>query len=404
MFRHKSNIFMALALVVALSGCDDTKAETAGAAAAPPPPEVGIVVLQPQTIGLTAELPGRVNAFKAAEIRPQVSGIILERNFEEGGLVQQGQQLYQIDPALYRAAFNTAQAQLQSAEASLRSANLLAQRYKGLISSRAVSQQEYDNAVAARDQAAAAVASAKAAVETAQINLNYTKVFSPITGRIGKSSVTPGALVTANQATPLALVQQLDPIYVDLTQSSTDLLRLRQRMAADKAAGGTGAAPSVELLVEALGQQPYPQKGELQFADVTVDPATGNVQIRAQFPNPDEQLLPGLFVRARLQQGSLENAFLVPQQAVVRNPDGSAMLWVVTPEGKAQTKPVTLAQALADKWVVTAGVAAGDRAIVEGVIKVQPGATVRTVDLAATPATTAPAAGAAPQTPSKDAN
>ena len=217
-------------------------------------------------------------------------------------------------------------------------------------------------------------------METAQINLNYTKVLSPISGRIGKSSVTPGALVTANQATALALVQQLDPIYVDLTQSSTDLMRLRQRLSSERAAGGEGKAPQVELMLDALGQT-YAQKGELQFADVTVDTATGNVQVRAQFPNPDEQLLPGLFVRARLEQGTLENVFLVPQQSIVRASDGSALAWVVDAEGKAQNKPVVIRQAQEDKWIVTEGLAAGDKVIVEGIINVQKGMPVKAVDL-----------------------
>jgi len=392
--QNKSNLFMVLPVILALAGCGEKS--SAASAGAPPPAEVGIVVVQPQTVPLLAELPGRVNANKAAEIRPQVSGIILQRNFEEGSLVKEGQQLYQIDPALYQANFNTAQAQVARAQASLRAAELLAQRYKGLIASRAVSQQEYDDAVAKRDQAAADVASAKAALETAQINLNYTKVFSPITGRIGKSAVTPGALVTANQATPLALVQQLDPIYVDLTQSSSDLLRLRQRYAQQKAADGTVPAPSVELVIDALGET-YAHKGALQFSDVSVDPATGNVQIRAQFPNPDEQLLPGLFVRARLEQGAIENAYLVPQQAVVRSVSGEAMAWVVDADNKAQMKPVQTAQALGDKWVVTAGLSAGDRVIVQGSIKVQPGALVKPVDLNAPPP--APAA-----TDNKDAH
>lgn len=393
MLRNKSNIFMMMALSLGLAGCGDDQA-----ASSPPPvpTEVGVVVLSPENVPLLADLPGRVNAFKAAEIRPQVSGIVLERSFEEGSMVDAGQQLYQIDPALYQAAYNTAVAQLQRAEATFKSADSMAQRYKGLVSARAVSRQEYDDAVAAQAQAAADVAIARAAVETAQINLNYTKVLSPISGRIGKSSVTPGALVTANQADPLALVQQLDPIYVDLTQSSTDMMRLRERLSADKAAGGTGRPPSLTLTLDAISQT-YAHKGELQFEDVTVDTATGNVQVRAQFPNPDGQLLPGLFVRARLQQGEIRNAFLVPQQSVVRVAGGGAMAWVVDSDNKAQQRPVEIAQALQDKWVVTAGLASGDRVIVEGVIKVQPGAVVKPVEVGH--AGVAPAAG----TPAADA-
>lgn len=386
MLCPKTKIIVSLLLVSALSGCgDEVKAQGAPNAAV----EVGVVVVQPQTVALSTSLPGRVTAYKSAEIRPQVSGIVLERNFEEGGLVKAGQQLYQIDPALYEAAYHTATAQLQRAQATFKSADLMAQRYKELVGSRAVSRQEYDNAVSAQAQAAADVASAKAAVETAQINLNYTKVFSPISGRIGKSSVTPGALVTANQSTAMALVQQLDPIYVDLTQSSSDLMRLRQRISADKAAGGEGKAPKVELTLDALNQA-YAHKGELQFSDVTVDPATGNVQVRAQFPNPDEQLLPGLFVRASLEQGVLENVFLVPQQSVIRTSDGSAMAWVVDAEGKAQIKPVQTRQSQNDKWIVTSGLQAGEKVIVEGVIKLQKGVPVKAIEIgqAATPAAT----------------
>ena len=387
MLCPKTKIIVSLLLISALSGCgDEVKAQAAPNSAV----EVGVAILQPQTVALTADLPGRVTAYKSAEIRPQVSGIILSRNFEEGGLVKAGQQLYQIDPALYEAAYHTAAAQLQHAQATFKSSDLMAQRYKELVGSRAVSRQEYDDAVSAQAQAAADVASAKAAVETAQINLNYTKVLSPISGRIGKSSVTPGALVTANQSTAMALVQQLDPIYVDLTQSSSDLMRLRQRLSAEKAAGGEGKAPEVELTLDALSQT-YAHKGELQFSDVTVDPATGNVQVRAQFPNPEEQLLPGLFVRARLEQGALENVFLVPQQSIIRTSDGSAMAWVVDADGKAQIKPVQIRQAQNDKWIVTSGLQAGEKVIVEGVIKLQKGVPVKAVEAgqsapAATPA------------------
>ncbi len=396
MLCPKTKIIVSLLLVSALSGCgDEVKAQGAPNAAV----EVGVTVLQPQTVALTTDLPGRVTAYKSAEIRPQVSGIILERNFEEGGLVKAGQQLYQIDPALYEAAYHTATAQLQRAQATFKSADLMAQRYKELVGSRAVSRQEYDNAVSAQAQAAADVASAKAAVETAQINLTYTKVLSPISGRIGKSSVTPGALVTANQSTAMALVQQLDPIYVDLTQSSSDLMRMRQRISADKAAGGEGRAPQVELTLDALNEA-YAHKGELQFSDVTVDTATGNVQVRAQFPNPDEQLLPGLFVRARLEQGVIENAFLVPQQSIIRTSDGSAMAWVVDAEGKAQIKPVQVRQAQSDKWIVTSGLQAGEKVIVEGVIKLQKGVPVKAVEVGQPASAAAPAAA----TPAKEAH
>jgi membrane fusion protein (multidrug efflux system) len=330
-------------------------------------------------VAITTELPGRVSAFQSADIRPQVSGIILARLFEEGGFVQAGQQLYQIDPAIYQANLATAEAQLKRAEASLKSLSALAQRYRQLVRENAVSRQEVDDAVAAAAQGEAEVAIARAARDTAQINLDYTKVFSPISGRIGKSAVTPGALVTANQADPLALVQQLDPLYVDVSQSSAELMRLRQSMQEGKVAG-TASEAEVELILDDIGQR-YEHKGTLKFSDVTVDQSTGNVQIRAVFPNPDAKLLPGLFVRAVVHQGQLTNVLLVPQQAVTRAPDGQAMAWVVDAEDKAQSVPVKTLRAIKDKWVVSEGLNPGDRVIVEGAIKIAPGAPVRPLDL-----------------------
>lgn len=395
------------AVVLMLAGCGDGSGEEkaaqgqqgakpqAGAPAGVPAVEVGVVTLKAQDIDLTTELPGRVSAFQSADIRPQVNGIILERLFEEGSFVQAGQQLYQIDPAIYQANLATAEAQLKRAEATLKSQSALAQRYRSLIKENAVSKQEVDDAVAAQAQGEAEVAIARAARDTAQINLDYTKVFSPISGRIGKSSVTPGALVTANQAEPLALVQQLDPLYIDVTQSSADLMRLRQGIEQGKVSGNSNEA-AVELVLDDLGQS-YEHKGVLKFSDVTVDQSTGNVQIRALFPNPDSKLLPGLFVRALIHQGTLPNVLLVPQQSVTRSADGQAMAWIVDDNNKAQSVPVKTTRTIKDKWVVSDGLHAGDRVIVEGSIKVSPGAAVKPVDLAEQPQKETPAESAAEQ-------
>ena len=347
---------------------------------APQAAEVGIVTIHRQSVSLDVELPGRTSAFQAAEIRPQVNGIVLERLFEEGSLVEAGQQLYQIDPATYKANYNTAVAQLKRAEATVKSVRSLVERYKDLLEYEGVSKQEYDNAVASLAQAEADVAIGKAAKEMAEINLNYTKVLSPISGRIGKSAVTPGALVTANQPQALALVQQLDPIYVDVTQSSSDLMKLKQGIAKGVVVGNAEEA-SVTLKIDELGQT-YAHPGLLKFSDVTVDEATGNVQIRALFPNPDHQLLPGLFVRAIVKQGELKDVLLVPQQAVTRNASGQASAWVVTEDNKAEMRPIVTSHAIKDKWLVTEGLNDGDRVIVEGTIKVRPGMPVMPVEIA----------------------
>lgn len=371
MLGRKAFILAIAALV--LTGCGEEEAGQQPGG----PTEVGVVTLQTESISLNAELPGRTSAFEVAEIRPQVSGIIQKRLFEEGGMVTKGQQLYQIDAAPFEAAYNTADAQLKRAQATLKSSRALAGRYKDLVSADAVSKQEYDDATARLGEAEADVAIAQANRDTAQINLNYTKVYSPITGRIGKSAVTPGALVTAAQAEPLALVQQLDPIYVDLTQSSSDLLKLRDKIAAGTVASSSGETP-VKLVFDDLNTE-YGQTGTLKFADVTVDPGTGNIQIRALFPNPDGIILPGLFVRARMTQGELTDALLVPQQAVTRSPDGKALAWVVDKESKAQQVPIETAEAIGDRWVVTSGLQSGDQVIVEGAVKIQPGAAVKAV-------------------------
>jgi membrane fusion protein (multidrug efflux system) len=353
------------------------------------PVPVGTVTVAAQPVSITRELPGRVNAYRTAEIRPQVNGIILKRLFEEGSDVKKGQQLYQIDPAPYQAAFNSARADLQKAEANVGAVKARLGRYEELVKISAVSKQDYDDAVAQLNQNEAAVAIAKAAVDTARINLNYTKVTSPIDGRIGKSLVTEGALVTANQQAPIALVQQLDPIYVDVTQSSAELLRLRSEMTG---ANANADAP-VTVFMEG-NKEPYAHQGKLQFSDITVDEGTGAVELRALIPNPDHVLLPGLFVRARIEQATHEDAILVPQRAVSRNPDGSASVWVVGEDNKVNPRVIEVADASGDSWIVTNGLENGDRVVVEGTQKIRPGADVKPL-----PAGDAPADGQNAQAP-----
>lgn len=346
-------------------------------------PEVGVVTVTPQRLTLTSELAGRTSPYQIAEIRPQIGGIVLKRHFREGGDVKAGEALYQIDPAVFEANLHSAQASLAKAEANLATARNKAERYKALVAIKGVSQQDYDDAEAAAKQGAADVAAAKAALETAKINLAYTRVASPISGRIGKSSVTQGALVAAGQATALATVQQLDPIYVDVTQSSSDLLRLKRELASGKLKGGQSEA-SVALLLE--DGSVYPLRGRLQFSDVTVDQGTGSVTLRAIFPNPKGELLPGMYVRTRLDAGVDEQGILVPQQGVSRNEKGQPVAMVLGADGKVQPRLLTLRQAIADKWVVSDGLKAGDQLIVEGLQKIRPGAPAKAAAPAKAPA------------------
>ncbi|MEA1647526.1 efflux RND transporter periplasmic adaptor subunit [Nitrospirillum sp. BR 11164] len=358
---------------VALAGCGEKKQ-------APPPQgpiSVGVVTVTPQPVTLSTELTGRTSAFRVAEVRPQVSGVILKRLFTEGGEVKAGQQLYQIDPAPYEAALASAKASLAQAEAAVKSVKAKAERYSDLVTVNAVSKQDYDDITATLATDQAAVDAARAQVRTAQINLDYTRVYSPISGRVGRSTVTEGALVTADQTTALATVQQLDPLYVDVTQSSVDLMRLRQEIAAGHVKGATAGDAPISLLIDGLGDKPYAEPGRLQFADVTVDQTTGMVTLRATVPNPKAELLPGLFVRARVEEGVRDQAMLVPQQAVVRGGDGSTTVWVVGQDNKAAVRPITTTQAQGDKWVVTGGLNAGDRVVVEGLQRLRPGADVK---------------------------
>ncbi|HIF4858543.1 multidrug efflux RND transporter periplasmic adaptor subunit AcrA, partial [Klebsiella pneumoniae] len=307
---------------LALTGCDDKPAQQG----AQHMPEVGIVTLKSAPLQITTELPGRTSAYRIAEVRPQVSGIILKRNFVEGSDIQAGVSLYQIDPATYQASYDSAKGDLAKAQAAANMDQLTVKRYQKLLGTKYISQQDYDTAVATAQQSNAAVVAAKAAVETARINLAYTKVTSPISGRIGKSAVTEGALVQNGQTTALATVQQLDPIYVDVTQSSNDFLRLKQELADGRLKQENGKA-KVELVTN--DGLKYPQSGTLEFSDVTVDQTTGSITLRAIFPNPDHTLLPGMFVRARLEEGINPDALLVPQQGVTRTPRGDASVMVV---------------------------------------------------------------------------
>lgn len=345
--------------------------------------EVGIVTIAPKAINFTKDLPGRTSSFRIAEIRPQVNGIITKRLYQEGSDVTEGQQLYQIDPATYLAAYNSSQADLMKAQASLKAAQSTYARNEELVKVGAVSKQGFEDFRATLDQAKADVAIAKAALATAKINLDYTKVFSPISGRIGKSFVTEGALVTANQTTALATVQQFDPIYVDVTQSSVELMDLRRQL-------DSAEKTPVTLLLEG-DTKVYDQTGQLQFSDVTVDQTTGSVQLRVLFPNPKHELLPGLFVRARIEQARNDAAILVPQKSVSRTASGSVTVWLVGEGDKVSVHPIIVSQAVDDQWLVTDGLKAGDRVVVEGLQKVAP-------DVVVTPVETAEESASMPET------
>ncbi|BAI76355.1 efflux transporter (plasmid) [Azospirillum sp. B510] len=381
----RSNPFMTVAaaacLIAVLAGCNQQK-QAGGQPQGGGPPEVSVVTIEPQRLTVSTELPGRTAAYRVAEIRPQVSGIVLKRLFREGSDVKAGDQLYQIDPATYEASLASAQADVQKAEANLQAARNKAARYSDLVKTSVVSKQDFDDVQASLKQNEAQVSAAKAAYNLANINLNYTKVFAPISGRIGKSAVTEGALVTANQATALATIQQFDPIYVDVTQTASQLMKLRDDMATGRIRPAEPGKIPVTLFLNsnASGDDTaYPQKGELQFSDVTVDSGTSSVQLRAVFPNPTKELLPGLFVRARVEQGVAENAITVPQAAVARGPDGSARVWVVGADNKVAPRPIKAERPVGNVWLVSDGLAAGERVVVEGLQKVRPGAEVKPV-------------------------
>lgn len=384
-------VFLSLALL-GLAACGQSGSSAPGGHGAPGPVEVGVYRVQPQAIALTTELSGRTAAYQVSEVRPQVNGIVQRRLFVEGADVKAGQALYQIDPAVYQVAEQSAQAALAKAEANLTTAQNKATRYDELVSIKAVSQQEHDDAKAALQQAKADVAGAKAALAAARINLNYSRVTAPISGRIGKSGVTPGALVTANQATALTTIQQLDPIYVDVTQTSAELLRLKRDWASGKLQRVGNGEAAVRLVLE--DGSSYAQPGKLQFSDVTVDQDTGSLTLRAVFPNPKGDLLPGMYVRAVLEQGNASAALLVPQQGISRDVKGNATAMVLNAQGKVEARTLKAERTVGDKWLVTEGLQAGDQVIVEGLQKVQPGATAKGV--AVVPGAPAQAAQTAP--------
>jgi len=380
-----------LPIALLVAACQQADKPMAGPATAAPP-EVTVITVQPAPVALTTELAGRTSAYQIAEVRPQVGGILKERLFREGAEVKAGAALYRIDPASYDAEVERAQAALAKAEANLATAKVKADRYKELAAINFVSEQAQDDVTVALKQADADAAAARAALQSARINRGYTTVTAPISGLIGRSALTPGALVTASQATALATIQQLDPIYVDVTQSSTDLLKLRRELASGRLKSAGTDQARVRLVLEDGSK--YPLEGRLQFSEVSVDPATGSVTLRAVFPNPNQQLLPGMYVRAVLEEGVRENAILVPQQAVSRDPRGNALALVVAADGTVQQRLLRTDRALGDQWLVSEGLAAGDRVIVEGLQRVRPGAPAKAVEKAAQPA--APAAVSAP--------
>jgi len=381
--RGPTRLVACIALLI-LAGCSK---EPAAGPPAPGPVEVVATTLVPQAVTLTRELPGRTTPFLVAEVRPQVTGIVQRRLFTEGGMVKAGQPLYQLDDATYRAENASARAALDRAHAALELARLNAARAAELAKVDAVSRQENENAIAELRQAEAQLAVAEAAVTRSDVVLGYSQITSPISGRIGKSTVTQGALVTENQTTPLATVQQLDPIYVDLTQSSRELLQLRKEVTAGTLQR-TDDLPVTILLEDGT---PYEHTGKLAFTEVTVDPTTGSFGLRVVVPNPDNILLPGMYVRAIVSTGLREQAILVPQQGITRDPKGHSLAMVVNAEGKAEMRQVEVSRTIGDQWLVESGLSAGDKVIVQGLQKIRPGVPVRVADAPATSAQVAPA-------------
>jgi membrane fusion protein, multidrug efflux system len=375
-----------LAAVALMAAC--------GSHGGPPPggmtPQVAVVTLKPQAVTLTRDLPGRVSAFLVAEVRPQVSGIVKQRLFTEGGTVKAGQPLYELDDAIYRAQYNSARATLQKAQATQEAARLTAGRSAEMVKIDAVSAQDNDNAIAALGQAQADVAAAQAAVDSSAVNLAYAHIVSPINGRIGKSSITQGALVTADQTAALATVQQLDPIYVDVNQSSSEWLQLKQDVDAGRVQAGASGAPTKIVLENGSS---YAALGTLQFSDVTVDPTTGNFLLRVIVANPSQLLMPGMYVRAIIGEGVRPEGLLAPQRGITRDPRGGATALVVNHDGKVEVHEVRVSRTIGDQWLVEEGLSDGDRVIVEGLQKVQPGMPVTTVEVAPAPAADAAATG-----------
>jgi len=377
-FRTRLFLYAAVLLIGLLSaGCQ----RQSQALPPPPAPEVATVTVRPQKVLLTTQLAGRTSAFRVAEIRPQVNGLVRKRLFTEGTDVAAGDVLYHVDPASFEAALNNAKAALGRSEANLPAIRSRVERYGQLLAEKAVSQQDYDDADAALKLAEADIAYWKANAETARINLAYTRITAPISGRIGRSAITEGSIVTAYQPMALATIQQLDPIYVDVPQSANALLRLKQRLAQGQLNQNGNNQNKVRLLLE--DGTVYPLQGTLQFRDITVDPTTGSVTLRVVFPNPDGVLLPGMFVRAVIKEGVNERAILIPQQAVSRDQKGNPAALVVDAEDKVRQRMLALDQAVGDQWLVSSGLSQGDRLIVEGIQKVRPGAAVRVIALGA---------------------
>ncbi|MBD2790992.1 efflux RND transporter periplasmic adaptor subunit [Xenorhabdus szentirmaii] len=385
MLKNRGILPLATLLVLSgsfiLSGCKENQETQSSISIL----DVSVVTLKAEPLTVITELPGRTTAYRVAEVRPQVSGIILKRNYKEGSDIVAGESLYQIDPATYQAEYSKAKANLTRAQANEKVSHLTVERYKSLLGTQYVSKQEFDKANSDYAQANADVQSAHAALESARINLAYTKVTSPISGRAGKSTVTEGALVSAGQGTALTTVQQLDPIYVDITQSSDDYLKLK-----DEIAKGTikkeNQKTKIRLITD-TGKE-YSKEGYLEFSDVTVDETTSSITMRAVFPNPNEELLPGMFVRTKLEEGVRKNAILIPQEAVARTARGQATTMIVDKDNRVELRNINAAQAIGNKWLVTDGVSAGDKVIVNRLQIIAPGMTVnpKEQDLNAKPA------------------
>lgn len=369
---------------ILLAGCNDQG--NSAAQAQPPAQTVEVLTVKTEPVNIVTVLPARTSAFHIAEIRPQVGGTILQREFVEGGNVESGQSLYLIDPAPYQAALDSAKGNLASAKASAEVNRLTVSRYKSLLGSRSISQQEYDMAVSTATQANAAVQVAESTLETARINLAYTRVYAPISGRIGKSNVTVGALVTANQATPLATVQQLDPIYVDMTQSAVEYLRMRQEIESGVLQQENGKAV-VQLIMD--NGKEYAHQGTLEFSDVSVNETTGSISLRAIFPNPENTLLPGMFVRASLHEGTIPNGILIPQKVLTRDTRGNAFVKIVNKEGVVETRQVNATRTIGTNWLIESGLSVGDQVITLGLLRVGDGQPVQVAQPAEKPAATA---------------
>lgn len=381
----------ALATSIALVGCskDPKEAEQAAAAQKMPPTEVGVIVAQPQSVEQSVELSGRTSAYQISEVRPQTSGVILKRLFTEGSFVHEGQPLYEVDSSINRANLESAKASLVRQQANLNALQIKANRYRQLVGINAVSKQEYDDLVAQIKLAEADIAASNAAVKNAQIDLGYSTVRSPISGQSGRSSVTAGALVTANQANALVTIQQLDPIYVDISQSSAELLRLRQQLSQ----GSIDRSNNTKVRLKLEDGSFYAVEGNLAFSDASVNPETGSIMLRAVFSNPNHLLLPGMFANAQIVQGVIPNAYLIPQAAITRTPTGQAMAMLVNAKGQVEARPITTTGAQGQNWIVTQGLQIGDKVIVDGIAKVKPEQPVVAKPYQAKPdATQAPAA------------